>query len=322
MAYVTGTANSYAALQTALQNACTANGWTLSNGILSKGSCYVKPSVAFARPSSQMPSLIIQGGTGQSGSTLNGACPLRSRLGAFSANSASDLVFPVTYHVFVLTSPDEVYMVVNYSTDSYQWIAFGCSPAAGITGTGNWTGGTFGLLAADATTNNLENRWQDGTQHWITPEYCGAANGDATGASLFGVEVSRTFGSSFGYPNNNCHFHSGIATNSGWAIATDAPTGWPPLGDITKRLPSAWNSQAVLQKIYVTTYAGYMVSVVGDIQHSRYLKIDNFAPGDIVTLGSDKWKVFPWYKKGTASNTGGYANHTWTFGWAIRYDGP
>lgn len=321
MAYITGTANDYAALQTALHNACTANGWTLSNGILSKYPCFVKATVAYVRPSNAMQSLIVQGGTGQSGSTLTNPCPLRSRLGPFSTNSASNIVFPCSYFIFVLSSPDEVYMVVNYSTDAYQWIAFGCSPAPGISGTGNWVAGTFGLLAADSSTANVENRWADGTQHRVASDVGGAGNGDSTGAGPF-MNDGANISVSFGYPNANSHFHSGIGTNNGWLVSADAPNAYTALAAMTLRLPSAWNSQAVLQKPYVSYASSNLVQVVGDIQHYRYCKIDNFLPGDIITLGSDKWKVFPLWKKSTPSFTGGYANHTWTFGWAIRYDGP
>ena len=45
MAYVSGTANDLAALRTAIINACTANGWTLSGSVLSKGSLYLSIAV-------------------------------------------------------------------------------------------------------------------------------------------------------------------------------------------------------------------------------------------------------------------------------------
>ena len=60
-----------------------------------------------------------------------------------------------------------------------------------------------------------------------------------------------------------------------------------------------------------------------DLAHCRFLRIDNYQPGDIIPLGPDRWKVAPWYRKNTAQRDGGSnIQHTGTFGWAIRYDGP
>ena len=42
MAYVTGAAASFADLKTAIQNAATANGWTLTSDVLSKDGCFFK----------------------------------------------------------------------------------------------------------------------------------------------------------------------------------------------------------------------------------------------------------------------------------------
>jgi hypothetical protein len=62
-----------------------------------------------------------------------------------------------------------------------------------------------------------------------------------------------------------------------------------------------------------------MRSLVAELQHARTLYIANFAPGDIIQLGTTRWMVFPWYTKqldGAASDNSG------PLGWAIRYDEP
>jgi hypothetical protein len=73
----------------------------------------------------------------------------------------------------------------------------------------------------------------------------------------------------------------------------------------------------------------YKSSLVADLANARLLRIDNITPGDILTIGTDKWKAYPWYRKNVSARDGsgnqGSAyniNHTGTFGWAIRYEGP
>lgn len=88
--------------------------------------------------------------------------------------------------------------------------------------------------------------------------------------------------------------------------------------------PSVWNSEAVL--LPIKAFIGRpsaKTSLGADMEFARRLRIDNLTPGDILVLGSDKWKIYPWYRKDVANRNGGiYANHSGTFGWAIRYQGP
>ena len=69
----------------------------------------------------------------------------------------------------------------------------------------------------------------------------------------------------------------------------------------------------------------YKSSLIADLANARLVRINNLAPGDIVTLGAEKWKTFPWYRKDLSYPNGGVTgnyNHSGTFGWAIRYQGP
>lgn len=70
MAYYTGAANNFGDLQTALLTACTANGWTLADGILSKGLAFVRPYISSTLTITEGPGLLIEGGTGKSGSGI------------------------------------------------------------------------------------------------------------------------------------------------------------------------------------------------------------------------------------------------------------
>ena len=134
MAYITGTAATFADLQTALQNACTANGWTLSSGILSKNGCFFQ---LVADTLGGYAQLKIFGGTSQTGTTLNGQPP--SNYGAkICSNNGNVIAFPINYEIHLFTNPDEVYCIINYNSDFYQQLSFGKSDVPGIGGTGAW----------------------------------------------------------------------------------------------------------------------------------------------------------------------------------------
>ena len=69
--------------------------------------------------------------------------------------------------------------------------------------------------------------------------------------------------------------------------------------------------------------ASNKVSILAKIENARYLRIDNLQPEQILTFGAEKWMVFPFHKKNSSVRDGGTSiDHSGTFGWAIRYDGP
>ena len=105
------------------------------------------------------------------------------------------------------------------------------------------------------------------------------------------------------------------AVNSVHAIGSAAPH--------IERSPSAWNGESPLLPIQAYVWrASAKCSLVVDMRHARYLRIDNYEPGQIITLGGDSWKVYPFYRKASSARNGGIGiDHTGTFGWAIRYDG-
>lgn len=100
-----------------------------------------------------------------------------------------------------------------------------------------------------------------------------------------------------------------------------------PAAPHLSRSPSAWNQESPLLPIQCTLVrASSKVSLVADIRNARYLRVDNHSPEQIIELGPDRWKIYPFYRKNTSARDGSVApvgtDHTGTFGWAIRYDGP
>lgn len=297
MAYINGSTTTLDGLRTALFDACTSNGWTLSGSVLHKGSVYVQILVQGAY-------LTIQGATGIDGSNNpTGLGPFYSRIGAVAGQA---LTWPMAYQIFIGTNPDEVYLVVNYNVDFFQYLAFGVSSVSGIPGTGAW-------YSASVTQTS---------QYVSIFPYGGAQPGYNQSAppALFHLTNSDSAGV---LQNSFIHhgFDSGAWSGSLYANSANAISAAQPH---MQRLPNAWNSEGVLLPIQAYfARPSSKVSLVADLAHARYTRIDNYDPGQVVTLGPDRWKVFPWYRKNVSARDGGSnINHSGSMGLAVRYDGP
>ena len=295
MAYVTGTSANLAALLTDIRTACTDNGWTLSGDILHKGDAYVRTTTSGT-------ALLLRGGTGKDGSNnLTGLAPRDCK---FDGVTAQAITYPVTYHVFIFTSPDEVYIVINYESDFYQVAGFGLSDVSGLTGTGGWVASLRNVAYSGGFTCNT--------------------NGGGTSAFLGMFPFFYT--NSDGNGTSQSFIHSDV-DSQGWqgTAATQLPQTIAALTPLYALLPNVWNDQTVLlpHPVYVPRTSGNKVSLVADFKNFRLCRIDYHDPGDVITLGGDEWKLFPWYKK-NASNAGdsiSNVNDSGTFGFAVRYDG-
>jgi hypothetical protein len=299
MAYVTGSAADMTALMTALRSACTANGWTLAGDVLHRGNVYVRTQVVSNY-------LTLLGGTGIDGSNnLTGAAGGGVVRVGRPSTGVADISWPITYHIFIGASPDEVYLVASYNIEMFQFLAFGQSSVTGLPGTGVWFTGSLSTIT-----------WS--TSAWIT--ITSSNGGSSSGLSMAPWWTTVNYAGML-----NQFVHHGLDaltwnTNSG-----RVPSGSLGIAAMTGALPNAWNSEAVLLpiQVWLPRSSGNKVSLVADLAHARYLRVDNHNPGDIITIGSDAWMVFPFYQKNATVRAGGSSiNHTGTFGWAIRYDGP
>ena len=220
-----------------------------------------------------------------------------------------EVSFPCTYEVFGFTQ--ELYLIANYDVDSYQWMAFGKSSVPGIAGQGGWCGASIGDSVGSSFSGPVSMSASGGGSTPYYPYVCPA---------LFWA-TSVSWGVS-----RNCWVNHGLDAH-GWTYdgsIGSAPIGCSPNLPLVNLQPSVWSNESVLLPIRcLKARPSFKSSLIADLANARHLRIDNLAPGDILTLGVDKWKVFPWYRKDAASRNGGTGvNHTGTFGWAIRYEGP
>ncbi len=311
--FYTGVVNSFADLRTALFNACSANGWTLTSDVLSKGGAFVQVTTSTATSGAPGPGVILRGGTGYSGGVLAGASPIRPRLGIHNYASPA-LLFPLVYYIHIFENPDEVFLVVKSGVDAFYWLSFGISNVPGLTGIKLW-------LAA----NSYYSASGGNGGVSISPTQ-GGGNSSASGAfmwnnsSLGSVDV---FSDTIYVDMDSLTWSNG--QSAGTATGRTSNTmlaAAPQLG----YSPNGWNSASTLVRIrsYLQR-ASSKCSLVLEVQNARFLRNDNFAPGEVITLGTDQWVVYPFYVKNSVDRDGGgnsTRQHSGTLAWAIRYDGP
>lgn len=307
MAYYSGTAGSLTALRTALLTHAQADGWTLTGDVLSKAGVYFQiqetatnitclgcESNAVANPA---PGVVQIG-----------------RIYYLQGQTTREISFPCAYEVFGFAQ--ELYFIVNYDVDAYQWMAFGKSTVPGVPGQGGWCGATIGSVIPSGSYSGSYapvSYWRTALST-VTQQLA-----YLTTAQLFSVRDNA-----FLYPSyQNCWVNHNLDA-LGWAYGTDYPLGTLPMLELEWMQPTGWNTEATLLPIrHWNRRPSYKASLTVDLEYARRIRIDNLSPGDLLTIGSDKWKVFPWYRKDAAERNGGAAeNHSGTFGWAIRYEGP
>lgn len=296
MAYYSGSAVDMAAVRTALVDACTSKGWSWDVGteMLSKGAAFLRLQVAAGY-------LTLQART----SASSGAAPGLVRIGNW--NTTDVITWPVSYDVFVFEA--EVYLVIQYSIDNYQWAAFGVSTVLNMPGSGMWVGASQGDGALSA-----------GAYITIGPASSASGVAGAVSPALFwGAEAPNAW-------QRNYWIHSDL-DGAGWLLGTAvdaAPVGISALVPLMAILPNSWNSEAVMLPIRGwKVRASSKISLTADLVNARYTRMDNYEPGQIVAIGDDQWKLFPWHRKNSAARNGGTGiNHTGTLGWALRYERP
>lgn len=295
MAYYNGSAVDMAAVLSALISACTAEGWNWDSGNeeISKGGVFVRLRLVSGY-------LELLGRTAAG----TGDAPRVVRMG----NMNTLVTYPLAYDVFVFDT--EVYMVINYSVDYFQFCGFGKSSVLSLPGSGNWVMATLG------PTNPI---------HGVTISATDGGSGGyiATSAAPF---WGRVRGGTSSYANDNCWLHSDLdglgwlpsTTDSGFFVGVRAAA--PLIG----LLPNSWNSEALLLPIRAWhARASSKISLTAELLNARWTRNDNYEPAEIITIGSDKWKVFPCYRKNADARDGVVrGDHSGTFAWAVRYEGP
>ena len=296
MAYTTGTADSMADLRSKIVAACQSGGWSwdTTNEVIHGNGCFVQLTAQSATV------MALRGRT----SVSDGVAATSS---AYMCRNSTlgDWAWPVTYTVFCFAA--EVFVVINTQQDYYQWLAWGTSIfAAALPGSGAWYAGSVYGTSFSLNT--------------ITSAYGGSSSSSTSYATGNSYNCGLFWGAANGF------VHHGITPATPW---TGSIGGCPLINDLINVLPNSWNDEVVLLPVRLVgplIQSRYALTL--ELQNARYTRIDWYEPGEIVTIGQDKWKIFPFFKKNTqyrngtsGAGGGGGSNHSGTLAMAIRYDG-
>lgn len=312
MSYQTGTAASASALLTIIKTFATDNGWTNSTGNkLNKGNCYVELA---SHDTDQTLSLKAYNSSYTTAHV--------GEYGIFVETAS----WPITYYLFAQSSPNMIICFCQYDTNKIENLMFGelvkVHSSAYIGGDFihgshlyNYPGGNGTLIRAITfTISNTDLTFSNGVGNgaWAcSPIPFTRMSGWGVDVTGLHMEIdgriwsSDTSADPYTSSNNSVYLTRETISN-------------------LYRGPNTWNSQTNLIPINlhkITASSRYMY--LGYIEHIRLIRIDNYELGDIITIGSDRWKVFPWVQKNSVyRNGGGPISHSGTLGAAVRYDGP
>lgn len=337
MPYLTGTAASFTDLLTALQNGCTANGWTLAGNVLSKDGCYVSVTIG-NNGEDDAPlnkALVVQAGNGIDGSNnLTDAADAPARLCILRDAAGSGYTewdWPVNYYLHVLTDPDEVYLFVNYfSGQFYQQLFFGKSPAVGNAGTGNWYHATIPVIgrsdiyrrvnSAGIAPNGGRVGVLSAASPYVPAPFFWGTTKDNSYPVYLASQMHGCIDNISGLPvwsNGNNPLGVSAADNAAISAAV-------PLQPLMTMTPDPVSLEAALLPCQILQgRPNSKTSLIGELKHLRFTRNDYIDPQAIIARGAEKWCVYPCYRKNAAARDGGAnIDHSGTIAIAIRYDGP
>ena len=310
MAYYSGQASRLQELVNTVVNHCVTEGWSWNNVVLSKNSGFFTLSVQNVGVGQTTQNVVrLCAGTGSSGTVLDNIAPIGHAIGTAIHDTTYGMTkFPIQYNLHINENHDEVYLICKYDQNFYMWLAWGAN--ASVDGTqAPWTAGSFGVPSV--------GRYQTYYSRWpmiVIYEYGSSNNVDSTTAGFFWNTV---------YPalSNPKTYTSCLYSQGAWQTSISSVIPNQPL---VQRSVSNFFNESILLPILPSIQVGSSkVQILTAIKNARYIRMSNYEPEQIINLGYEKWKVYPFYQKNSSLKDGGtYINHTGTFGWAIRYDGP
>ncbi len=290
MAYYTGQCSNYQHLADILVEKCQAHGWTWQNNSLHKKKMQVKVWVCNTpRHYNTGEGIVLTGITNDSESAIQ---PRLGGLGIVNEN-----IFPAIYHLFIFEH--EVYLIMKFDVDKFYHLTFGQSLFSN---------------AVWLSANTSQYCHSTDKFIYITPTTGGVASYSVTSSAPFWGGAYQTA------QWCNCTIQHNIDGHVWSGYSSQAYSSFQPL---VERLPNQVFSDSPLLPYQIfLERAESKLSLIAQFEHARFVRVDNYEPEQIITLGHEKWMIFPFFRKNvTARNGGVNLEHSGTFGWAIRYEG-
>jgi hypothetical protein len=275
--YLTGTVNTVTDLFNLIKQACTDNGYTVTNS---------SSTVSYFTKGGNHTLLELFSGSNYLGTRNCVAIPEPSSPKQAYTRTLPFIGSSLTYHIGIFENPDMFVLNLQFADDRAVTLLFG-----NINKTGTNSPITGGIAFASTHSGNT-------TQNpglWFVNHRELADGGD-------GHINYIPFAHCFHY---NAVCGNGLAGADSW----DAGIGRAPtLGTFTVFLdpaviypfrysPNTWNNQAILLPYDLIVHMSEAMACCGTIPHIFLIRLDNYNINDVITIGSDQYKVFTWGQK-------------------------
>lgn len=278
MAFQTGTSSGPSDLVTLLSTFATANGWTVSN---TSDSFKVFRSTAlniYFSVSWDASNINLRGCTGyDSGANWTsqpGVAPVSA--------TCNQLTGPFKAYYFFGTN-QYMHVVIETTTNIFKHVVFGT-----LNKNSTYTGGEYYDASFHATGIN-DNNYPESTNHRYL--FDGCSNN---------TDKARLRVVADGYDWRPYQSATVVATNhvKGCVRASSTITG-----AVASYSINAFNQRTTLVPIVLAVgRPSSLYSLIGSPPDIRQVKMDNLNPGQVITLGTDEWYVFPHIQKTSTIN--------------------
>lgn len=298
--YRTASVNSEADIVSEIIGFADDNGWAVfpSDGVIGDN------ATCFVRIWDDAGGIRITGGRSYpgTGTSLGDQSPRYSRI--YKGTIFGNQWIPQgTLHLFAHESPKAIFAILNYSSDCYQWLAFG-----NIEKYASFNGGEFyfGSVEQTADLQGVQNIGRTRDPGMLLAPYISANRNSPSRLYMDFGDPGAPAGNTAIWANTQ-DFDSPASTypvSHTWGNRVDNGL----LVNVIANSVNEWNSQTVLVPpfAFVSRPDG-LFSVAGRAPGFRFMKSDNFNREEEFTVGEKSYKVFPWFQR----TTDGTGTQTW-----------
>lgn len=323
MAYETGTSSNVVDLLDKFRLFAIAQGWTV-NRWATAGSgrelCIQKGAAYFNFRAWNNETMLVNGSSqsGKYGITLNGSdgysgaaawdrqpgYPVR---GSTSGGDQAHVLFPLVittgpfpaYHFF---APDSKTLYAEVEISTGIFLRFGCgsldlfNPAAPGGGRFIYSTASQHVTAGTGSSDWLNVDADSGSQAELVPFRAADFSSTNTTTGSSGRSAASMVRVQFGSFNNWAGSGRSVSSSGLQMACQGGGVHDKVLRDYS---PNPLNGIGLLlPNIVSLNISDEYLSPIGVIPGMRFMDMTNYLPGDEFTIGSDTWKVFPWYSKG------------------------
>lgn len=323
MAYQTGTVTTPSALKSVIEAFAVANGWTNSSGVLHHASGSGFYQMTANDTADALGHIGIDVAAALAANMTTTLCPQDLRY-IYTDETEWNTNVPATYHLFAFNdggSNPQIFGSVNYNVLKWQHFSFGESVKYLTYTGGAYFYGGCGIESRSAFSAN---------GHYLNALWSGYSSGstgyyDRGSAPFWGCHQRSLWDSSW-VKRRAAFLHAEIDGYQ-WPGANEKDGLYfemgPTYNPMHTRMPANWSGHTQLLPWLLTMLrADGRYTTLGHIPNLFHTRNDYLDPGEIITIGSTKYKVMPWYVKDTAVRDGGTNNNSGTWACAITYDGP